>query len=94
MKSVLIIGVGKFGYHLCRKMAELGNQIMIVDEKEEALAECLPIVTSAQIGDCTKPDVLKTLGVDNFDYCFVCVGEKQSGNYKPAKGNRCKACNQ
>ena len=75
MKSVLIIGMGKFGYHLCRKMAELGNQIMIVDEKEEALAECLPIVTSAQIGDCTKPDVLKTLGVDNFDYCFVCVGE-------------------
>ncbi len=75
MKAVLIIGMGNFGYHLCRKMAELGNQIMVVDEREEALEEVLSVVTSAKIGDCTKVDVLKTLGVDNFDYCFVCVGE-------------------
>lgn len=74
MKTFLIIGMGKFGYHLCKKLADLGNQILVVDEKEEALEEVLPIVTSAKIGDCTKVDVLKTLGVDNFDYCFVCVG--------------------
>lgn len=80
MKSVLIIGMGKFGYHLCRKLAELGNQILAVDEKEEALEEVLPIVTSAKIGDCTKVDVLKTLGVDNFDYCFVCIGENFQGS--------------
>lgn len=80
MKSVLIIGMGKFGYHLCRKLVELGNQILAVDEKEEALEEVLPIVTSAKIGDCTKVDVLKTLGVDNFDYCFVCIGENFQGS--------------
>ena len=74
MKTFLIIGMGKFGYHLCKKLADLGNQILVVDEKEEALEEVLPIVTSAKIGDCTKVDVLKTLGVDNFYYCFVCVG--------------------
>jgi len=75
MKTVLIIGMGKFGTHLCRKLAELGNQVMAVDLREEALDEVLPIVVSAKIGDCTRVDVLKTLGVDNFDYCFVCVGE-------------------
>lgn len=75
MKAALIIGMGKFGTHLCRKLAELGNQIMAVDEREEALEDVLEIVTSAKIGDCTRPDVLATLGVDNFDYCFVCVGE-------------------
>ena len=75
MKTALIIGMGKFGIHLCRKLAELGNQIMAVDEREDALEDVLPLVTSAKIGDCTRPDVLKTLGVDNFDYCFVCVGE-------------------
>ena len=37
MKLVLIIGMGKFGYHLCRKLAELGNQILVVDEDEEAV---------------------------------------------------------
>lgn len=75
MKTVLIIGMGKFGHHLCHKMAELGNQIMAVDENEEALEDVLSIVTSAKIGDCTKEDVLKTLGVGNFDYCFVCIGD-------------------
>jgi trk system potassium uptake protein TrkA len=67
--------MGKFGVHLCRKLAELGNQILAIDEREDALEDVLPIVTSAKIGDCTRVDVLKTLGVDNFDYCFVCVGD-------------------
>ena len=74
MKSILIIGMGKFGYHLCRKLAELGNQILVVDEDEEALEEVLPIVTSAKIGDCTNEEVLRSLGVANFDLCFVCIG--------------------
>ena len=52
MKSVLIIGLGRFGHHLCRNMAELGNEVMIVDQREEVLEDLLPIVTSAKIGDC------------------------------------------
>ena len=47
---------------------------MIVDENEEALEDMVEEVTSAKIGDCTKEDVLKMLGVGNFDYCFVCIG--------------------
>ena len=74
MKSFLIIGMGRFGSHLCRNLAELGNEIMIVDENEELLEPLLPYVTSAKIGDCTKEDVLKSLGVNNFDKCFVCIG--------------------
>ena len=74
MKSILIIGMGRFGRHLCRNLAELGNQIMIVDEVEENLQEMLPFVVSAKIGDCTNEAVLKSLGVDNFDLCFVCIG--------------------
>lgn len=74
MKSFLIIGMGRFGHYLCRQLAELGNEILAVDEVEERLEPCLPLVTSAQIGDCTKPEVLKELGVRNFDSCFVCIG--------------------
>ncbi len=74
MKSILIIGMGRFGRHLCRNLAELGNQIMIVDEIEENLQEMLPYVVSAKIGDCTNEAVLRSLGVDNFDLCFVCIG--------------------
>ena len=35
-------------------------------------------MTSAQIGDCTNVEVLKSLGIRNFDVCFVCI----SGNFQ------------
>ncbi len=74
MKSFLIIGMGNFGYYLCRELSGLGNEILAVDIEEECLTPCLSMVTRAQIGDCTRPDVLKELGIGNFDRCFVCIG--------------------
>jgi trk system potassium uptake protein TrkA len=74
MKSILIIGLGQFGTHLCRDFAKLDNEIMIVDQDESRLEDLLPLVTDAKIGDCTNKKVLKSLGVSNFDMCFVCIG--------------------
>ncbi len=74
MKSILIIGMGRFGNHLCRKMLELKNQVMIIDTDESKLTSMMPVVTSAKIGDCTNVEVLKSIGVGNFDICFVCIG--------------------
>ena len=74
MKSILIIGLGRFGQHLCRKMVELKNEVMVIDVKEENVEAVVPMVTSAQIGDCTNVEVLKSIGVANFDVCFVCIG--------------------
>lgn len=74
MKSILIIGMGRFGRHLCMNLSKRGNQIMIVDVKEENLEGMLPYVVSAKIGDCTNEEVLKSLGISNFDVCFVCIG--------------------
>ena len=48
MKSVLIIGMGRFGRHLCMNMSRLGHQIMIVDDHEENLEEMLCIGTNFQ----------------------------------------------
>lgn len=74
MKSILIIGMGRFGRHLCMNLSKQGNQIMIIDEKEENLEGMLPYVVSAKIGDCTNEEVLRSLGIANFDVCFVCIG--------------------
>lgn len=41
-KSILIIGLGKFGRYLALKMQELGNQVMVVD-KEEAESQNLQL---------------------------------------------------
>ena len=74
MKSILVIGLGRFGRHLCRKFMSLGNEVMIVDRNEAAVAELTNEVTGAQIADCTDEAVLRQLGVHNFDICFVCIG--------------------
>ena len=73
-KSFLIIGIGRYGSHLCENLAELGNEVMIVDKDEELLEPLLPYVVDARIGDCTKEVVLRSIGPQNFDKCFVCIG--------------------
>ncbi len=74
MKSILMIGMGRFGSHLCKNLSKLDNEIMIVDSQEEKLEDLLPFVTSAKIGDCTNEKVLESLGVSNFDLCIVSIG--------------------
>jgi trk system potassium uptake protein TrkA len=74
MKSILIIGLGRFGHHLSLNLSKLGNEVMIIDKIEEKLADLLPYVTAAKIGDCTNEEVLRSLGISNFDICFVCIG--------------------
>lgn len=74
MKSILVIGLGCFGSYLSRNLLSLGNEVMVVDKDEERVKPLLPYAVSAQIGDCTDPDVMETLGIRNFDTCFVCIG--------------------
>ena len=74
MKSILLIGLGRFGKHIAMKLRDLNHQVMAVDHKEELVQEVLPYVTSAQIGDSTSQSFLESLGVDNFDVCIVAIG--------------------
>ena len=74
MKSILIIGMGRFGHHLAINFLEHGNDVMIIDQDEKKVADLVPYATSARIGDCTNPDVLKSVGIGNFDIVVVCIG--------------------
>lgn len=75
MKSVLLIGLGRFGRHIAEKLYELRHQVMAVDKKEERVDAVLPFVTNAQIGDSTNEDFLMSLGIRNFDLCIVAIGD-------------------
>ena len=75
MKSILLIGLGRFGKHIAVKLRELNHQVMAVDHKEELVQEVLPYVTNAQIGDSTNEEFLRSLGVDNYDVCIVAIGD-------------------
>lgn len=75
MKSVLLIGLGRFGRTIAEKLNELHHEVMAVDRNEDRVNDVLPIVTDAQIGDATSEAFLRSLGVDNYDVCFVTIGE-------------------
>lgn len=75
MKSFLVIGLGKFGSYLSIKLASLKNEVMVVDKDEEAVKNVAAYVNNCSIVDCTNEEVLKQLGVRDFDYVFVCIGD-------------------
>ena len=74
MRSILLIGVNRFGALLAKQFHEQGHYIMAVDRDEERINSVLPLVSDAQIGDSTNEAFLRSLGVNNFDVCIVTIG--------------------
>lgn len=74
MKNILVIGMGRFGQHLCKELYELGNEIMAIDTDEVALEAVSEYVAASRIADCTNPEVLRSIGVTDYDVCVVCIG--------------------
>ena len=75
MKSILLIGLGRFGRHIALKLNALNHQVMAIDHNEERVNALLPFVTNAQIGDSTNEEFLAALGVGNYDACIVAIGD-------------------
>ena len=73
-KSVLVIGLGRFGKYIVKKFCELGDEVMAIDTDEEKVNDIMPYVVDAKIANCRRKDVLESIGVSNFDLCFVCIG--------------------
>ena len=82
MKSILVIGVGRFGHHLVNRLIELDNKVMVVDKEEDSIRDMFPLVTTARVGDCTNPDVLKSVDLVNFDIVIVCIAQNLQSNQK------------
>ena len=73
MKSILLIGLGRFGRNMAEKLNELDYEVMAIDKDEAKVNDILPLVTDAQIGDATNEAFLSSLGVDSYDICFVTI---------------------
>ena len=84
MKSILLIGLGRFGRHIAKKLYEMDHQVMAVDSNEERVHEVLPYVTNAQIGDSTSEEFLESLGIRNYDACIVAIGDNFQNSLETA----------
>ena len=74
-KTVLLIGLGRFGRHVARKLHELNHEILAVDKDEEFVNMSLSYVTNALVADSTDQHFLESLGIRNFDLCIVAIGD-------------------
>ena len=84
MKTILLIGLGRFGRHIAMKLNELNHQVMAVDKDEDRVNAILPFVTNAQIGDSTSEEFLTAIGVRNFDVCIVAIGDNFQSSLETA----------
>lgn len=84
MKSVLLIGLGRFGKFIAMKLHTMGHQVMAVDSNEERVNAVLPFVTNAQIGDSTNEEFLTSLGIRNYDSCIVAIGDEFQNSLETA----------
>ena len=75
MKSILLIGMGKFGQTLGQKLLNMGNEVMIADKNEDKIHMLSGKYTDAIIADCMNEDTLKELDIPSFDACVVAIGD-------------------
>ena len=75
MKSVLIIGLGRFGRHMARKFIENGHEVMAIDHNEDRADDAVGLIGQILIGDATEERFMETLGIRNFDLAVIAIGE-------------------
>ena len=75
MKSILIIGLGRFGRHMAYKFLEEHNEVLAVDKREERAETVVDRIKDIEIGDATDETFIASLGVGNFDLCVVAIGD-------------------
>ncbi len=75
MKSILMIGLGRFGRHMAQKLIENGNQVLAIDSSEERSDNAVGLIPQIMIGDATDERFMKTLDVSEFDLAVVAIGE-------------------
>lgn len=75
MKSVLIIGLGRFGRHMAQTFIENGHEVMAIDISEDRADDAVGIIQQILIGDATEERFMESIGVRNFDLAVCAVGE-------------------
>lgn len=75
MKSYVVIGLGRFGSEVSRRLCELGNEVLAMDTRADLVQQISNEVTHAVVGNAQDKEVLRALGVGSFDCAIVAIGD-------------------
>ena len=74
MKTYMVIGLGRFGSEVARRLCQLGCEVLVIDRSEELVQQVSAEVTHAVVGDARDKSVLQALGAQDFDCAIVAIG--------------------
>ncbi|MDG5787273.1 TrkA family potassium uptake protein [Evansella sp. AB-P1] len=74
-KQFVVIGLGRFGGSICRELVRIGHEVLVMDKDEAKVNEFSNIATHAVVANSTDEATLKSLGVRNFDFVVVAIGD-------------------
>ena len=69
-----VIGLGRFGISVARRLHEAGQEVLGIDVNEERIDDAELYVTHAVIADSTDEKALTSIGIRNFDCVIVAIG--------------------
>jgi len=75
MKSYVVIGLGRFGQGVARQLCQLGAEVLAMDLRGDLVQQVANDVTHAVVGDAQDKEVLRALGVKDFDCAVIAIGE-------------------
>ncbi len=75
MKSYVVVGLGRFGTEVAQQLSKLGCEVLAMDLKSELVQQVANDVTHAVVGDSRDKEVLRTLGVGEFDCAIIAIGD-------------------
>ena len=80
MKTYVVIGLGRFGSEIARQLCMLGAEVLAMDVQEHLVQQVANDGTHAGVGDARDKEVLKGLGVRNFDCAVIAIGDDLSAS--------------
>ena len=75
MKTIAVIGLGKFGFYIAKSMCKLNVQVIAVDNDEKKVQEISEYVDNAFVIDSTSKQALEEVGIYNLNTVIVSIGE-------------------
>ena len=78
MRSYFVVGLGRFGMEVARRLCELGCEVLVLDNNHELVQQISGDVTQAVVGDARDKEVLRALGAADFDCAIVAIGNSLS----------------
>jgi trk system potassium uptake protein TrkA len=73
-KPVLVVGLGRFGGAVARRLASMGTEVLGVDMSPDLVQDHAEALTKVVEADCTDPAVLRQLGAGDFATAVVGIG--------------------